>query len=140
MRPWYTGKPCEYTRKSHINCCVFDSTWEASEAYELDRERNDHIVDAWVKNDHLGFEILYIFEGVVRKYRPDFIVRLKSENFLILETKGKPTRQDDAKWGFLDQWIKAINQRGSFGHWQRAVSRDPSDVRLILEKAASGLQ
>lgn len=136
MRSWYTGKPCDYTRKSHINCCVFDSTWEASEAYELDRERNDHIVDAWVKNDHLGFEILYIFDGVVRKYRPDFIVRLKNGNFLILETKGQSTRQDEAKWGFLDQWIKAVNQYGGCGHWQYDVSRNPADVRLILEKAA----
>jgi hypothetical protein len=50
----------EITPQSHISCCVFDSTWEASEAYELDRDRNDRIVDAWVKSDRLGFEILYI--------------------------------------------------------------------------------
>jgi type III restriction enzyme len=43
--------------------CVFDSTWEASEAFELDH--NPH-VEAWVKNEHLGFEILYVFGGVVR--------------------------------------------------------------------------
>ena len=35
MAPWYTGKPCEYTARSHINICVYDSTWEASEAFEL---------------------------------------------------------------------------------------------------------
>jgi type III restriction enzyme len=137
MRPWYTGKPCEYTRKSHINCCIFDSTWEASEAYELDRERNNHLVDAWVKNDHLGLEILYIFEGIVRKYRPDFIIRLKNDNFLILETKGQQTRQDEAKWGFLDQWIGAVNQHGGFGHWRRAISRNPADLRSILEAVSS---
>ena len=33
MRSWYTGRPCELTKHSHINFCVFDSTWEASEAY-----------------------------------------------------------------------------------------------------------
>ena len=55
MRTWYSGKPCEYTKRSHINFCVFDSTWEATEAFELDRNKN---VDAWVKNDHLGFEVL----------------------------------------------------------------------------------
>jgi type III restriction enzyme len=60
MRTWYTGKPCEPTKRSHINFSVFDSTWEASEAFELDRNA---YVDAWVKNDHLGFEILYIFKG-----------------------------------------------------------------------------
>ena len=69
MSTWYTGKPCEHTQRSHINMCVYDSTWEASEAFELDRSP---LVSAWVKNDHLGFEVLYIHRGVVRKYRPDF--------------------------------------------------------------------
>ena len=133
MRPWHTGKPSEYTEKSHINCCIFDSTWEASEAFELDRNEN---VATWVKNDHLGFEILYIFKGIVRKYRPDFIVRLKNGNFLILETKGQQTRQDETKWTFLDRWIEAVNQYGGFGHWQRAISTNPADVRIILDSSA----
>ncbi|MEH2155433.1 AAA family ATPase [Nostoc sp.] len=134
MRSWYTGKPCEYTRKSHITCCTFDSTWEASEAFELDRNPN---VEAWVKNDHLGFEILYIFEGVVRKYRPDFIIRLKTGRFLILETKGRYSQKDAAKSVFLDQWIQAVNQHGGFGFWQRYISRNPADVKMILDRAVS---
>ena len=75
MGTWYTGKPCERTEHSHINFCVYDSTWEASEAFELDHNPD---VAAWVKNDHLGFEILYVYRGVVRKYRPDFLIRFKS--------------------------------------------------------------
>lgn len=133
MRTWYTGKPCEHTKKSHINLCVFDSAWEASEAFELDRNPN---VDAWVKNDHLGFEIIYIFKGEVRKYRPDFIIRLKNGKFLILETKGQETQQDTAKRGFLDEWVKAVNQHGGFGIWKWAVSKNPADVAGILEKTA----
>ncbi len=39
MRTWYTGKPCERTKKSHINVCVYDSTWEASDAFQLDDSR-----------------------------------------------------------------------------------------------------
>jgi len=137
MRSWYTGKPCEYTRKSHINCCTFDSTWEASEAFELDRNSN---VDAWVKNEHLGFEILYIFDGIVHKYRPDFIIRLKTGSFLILETKGKYTQKDQVKSVFLKQWIKAVNQHGGFGFWQRDISRNPTDVKMILDTAVSRLK
>ena len=131
MQTWYTGKPCEYTKKSHINFCIFDSTWEASESFELDRNQN---VDAWVKNDHLGFEILYIFNGVVRKYRPDFIIKLTNGSFLVLETKGQEMQQDKTKWKFLDEWIKAVNQHGGFGKWQWAVSRNPSDVAGKIEK------
>jgi len=60
MRTWYTGKPCERTKRSHINVCVYDSAWEASDAFVLD-DSND--VEAWVKNEHLGFEILYVYRG-----------------------------------------------------------------------------
>ena len=85
MRTWYTGKPCEWAKRSHINFAVYDSTWEASEAFILDHDEN---VDAWVKNDHLGFEILYVFKGVVKKYRPDFIIRLKNGKMLVLGGQG----------------------------------------------------
>ena len=132
MRTWWTGKPCEYTQKSHINFCVFDSTWEATEAFELDRNPN---VEAWVKNDHLGFEILYIFKGVVQKYRPDFIIQLKTGSHLVLEVKGQDTQQDRTKREFLDEWVRAVNEHGGFGNWQWAVSTHPSDVAGVLQNA-----
>jgi len=134
MRTWYTGKPCEFTKRSHINFCVFDSTWEASDEFEMDRNKN---VDAWVKNDHLGFEVLYVFKGVVSKYRPDFIIRLKTGNFLVVETKGQDTDQDKTKRAFLDEWVKAVNEHGGFGHWQWAVSRQPGDVVDIINRCAA---
>ncbi len=129
MRTWYTAKPCECAKKSHVNFCVFDSTWEASEAFQLDQNEN---VKAWVKNDHLGFEILYTFQGIVRKYRPDFLIKLKTGDFLVLETKGQDTQQDKTKRSFLDEWVKAVNQQGGFGKWSWAVSHDPSDVPDLL--------
>jgi type III restriction enzyme len=134
MRTWYSGKPCEYTKRSHINFCIFDSTWEASEAFELDRNKN---VDAWAKNDHLAFEVLYVFKGVVHKYRPDFIIRLKTGNFLVLETKGQETDQDKTKRAFLDEWVKAVNEHGGLGPWRWAVSRQPGDVVDILNCCAA---
>ncbi len=129
MGTWYTGKPCAYTKRSHINFCVYDSTWEACEAFDLDR--NPAVV-AWVKNDHLGFEVLYIYRGVVRKYRPDFIIRLAAGNTLVLETKGKDSEQDQTKRRFLDEWVKAVNAHGGFGQWSWDVSRNPADVKDIV--------
>jgi type III restriction enzyme len=58
MLAWYTGLAWAETQRSHINRCVFDSTWEASEAFALDHHPD---VAAWVKNDHLGFEIACVF-------------------------------------------------------------------------------
>ena len=134
MSTWYTGKPCEHTKRSHINMCVYDSSWEASEAFELD---HNPLVDAWVKNDHLGFEVLYIHRGVVRKYRPDFLIRLKSGDMLVLETKGQDDEQNRTKRRFLKEWTDAVNQHGGFGHWRSDVSTHPSDIKDILAHHAS---
>jgi type III restriction enzyme len=130
MRTWYTGKPCEPVTKSHINFAVFDSRWEASESFELDRNPN---VAAWVKNDHLGFEITYLFEGVIRKYWPDFIIKLANGTHLVLETKGQDTQKDKTKREFLDEWVMAVNAHGGFGKWKWAVSTHPNDIGELLK-------
>ena len=134
MSTWYTSRPCELTKRSHINYCVFDSTWEASDSGILDASPE---VDAWVKNDHLGFEILYAYRGVIRKYRPDFIIRLRSGNMLILETKGEETGQTRTKHKFLQEWVKAVNAHGGHGHWSCAISRAPGELTEILRKHAT---
>ncbi|MGE5528744.1 MAG: BPTD_3080 family restriction endonuclease [Patescibacteria group bacterium] len=131
MRPWYTGKPCEITRRSHINVCVFDSTWEASEAFILDHDPN---VKAWVKNDHLGFEIFYVYQGVVHRYRPDFLIRLANGTMLVLEVKGEDSQQNQVKRDALAEWVEAVNNHGGFGRWAWAVSRHPADVNEILAR------
>ncbi|MFH0778588.1 MAG: hypothetical protein V2A71_08160 [Candidatus Eisenbacteria bacterium] len=131
MRTWYTGKPCERTRKSHINFCVYDSTWEASDAFALEDAPS---VGAWVKNDHLGFEVLYVYRGVVRKYRPDFLVRLTNGDMLILETKGQDTEQDAVKHRYLDEWTRAVTAHGGFGRWRWTVARRPGEIRDLLAR------
>jgi len=134
MRPWFTARPCEPTKKSHINMAVYDSRWEASEAYAL--EHSD-LVDSWVKNDHLGFEILYVYRGAVRKYRPDFLVRLNSGTMLIIEVKGEETDETRAKHKFLDEWVRGINQSSGFGCWKWAVVTDPSKVDHVLKVSSN---
>jgi type III restriction enzyme len=131
MLPWYTGKACEHTKRSHINMCVYDSRWEANEALELDR--NQH-VRSWVKNDHLNFEITYSFKGVIHKFWPDYLVRLTNGRTLILEVKGRDDQQQQTKREFLSEWVRAVNGHGGFGEWAADVSRHPKDVLEILER------
>jgi type III restriction enzyme len=131
MQPWFTRRPCEVTARSHINLCVMDSRWEASEAFELDRNSN---VAAWVKNDHLGFEIVYVYRGVVLKYRPDYLVRLKNGKQLVLEVKGQITQQDGTKRDALREWVGAVNVHGGFGVWASDVSLNPPDLPGLLKK------
>ena len=84
------------------------------------------------------FEIVYVFDGVVRKYRPDFLVRLKTGRALVLEVKGQDSPQNQAKRAALDEWVRAVTQHGGFGRWAWAVSRIPSDLADLIYKAASG--
>ena len=132
MRTWYTGKPCERTQKSHINVCVYDSTWEAADAFVLDD--SEHVV-SWAKNDHLGFEVLYVYRGIVHKYRPDFLVRLRNSDMLVLETKGQETEQDQVKRRNLEEWVQAVNAHGGFGRWRCDVARATGEIRDILIKS-----
>ena len=134
MQPWFTGKPVVPATRCHINLCVADSTWEAQAGYELDHNKS---VAAWVKNDHLGFEVTYIFEGVFHNYRPDYLIRLVNGIMLILETKGQDTPKDQTKRRYLGEWVKAVNQHGGFGKWASDVYLNPSDLPTVIHKATS---
>ena len=135
MRTWWTSKPCERTKRSHINYCVYDSTWEASEAFTLDRKESGEFVSAWVKNDHLGFEVQYLHRGVVRKYRPDFLIRLTDGTMLVLEVKGQDSPKEQAKRAAMKRWCEAVTEHGEFGRWITDVAYNPGDVSMILQRA-----
>jgi len=131
MMTWYTTKPAEITEKSHISHVVCDSTWEASEAFELDR--NEKVI-SWAKNDHLGFVITYVYRGVIHKYYPDFLIKLNNGKTLILEVKGKDDQQNKTKREYLNEWVNSVNSDGRFGKWSWAVSFRTSDIKDIINK------
>jgi type III restriction enzyme len=131
MPKWYTSKPNFPTKKSHINNCVYDSTWEATESYVL--EKNFHVA-AWVKNDHIGFEIGYIYNGIFHKYFPDFLIKLDNGKTLVLETKGQDSPNVKEKRKALDEWIEAVNSIGEFGKWCSDISFNIADVDGIIAK------
>ncbi len=131
VRTWWTSKPCEDFRNSHINFTVVDSNWEYLEAKTISEST---AVESFVKNDHLGFTVLYNYQRVIRRYFPDFIIKLKNGGHLILETKGQDSEQDKTKRAFLNEWCRAMNQHGGFGKWSCAVSFDPNDLEMILQQ------
>jgi type III restriction enzyme len=129
-----TVKECYGTTKSHVSHVVTDSRWEHSVAYQL--ERNPNVI-AYVKNDHLDFEIPYEFSGVIHGYRPDYIIRYKLKDSrelnLILEVKGYEGEQDRAKQNAAKKWVDAVNYNGGFGKWRLLLCRDPHKLAGILD-------
>ncbi|MCY4674172.1 MAG: DEAD/DEAH box helicase family protein [Bacteroidetes bacterium] len=130
MRKWATARPVHTPVKSHINHCVYDSELERLEARNMDAMEQ---VEAWAKNDHMHFERTYVHQGVIRKYRPDFLVRLTNGIHLILETKGDEKPSDHSKWESMREWVRAVSAAGRFGRWEFAVSRRPGDVVAIVK-------
>lgn len=134
MRTWYTTKPCFPTTKSHISHLVGDSAWEGHAANVFEKRED---VLAYAKNDHLGFQIYYMWAGSRRRYVPDFLVRLAGGTILALEIKGTDSPQNKAKRDALNEWVKAINAAAGFGRWAWDVAFKPGEVQDIITKHAA---
>lgn len=131
IRSWWSSKPCERFEKTHTNLVVCDSSWEYLEAKTINESTH---VKSFIKNDHLNFVVFYNFQGVVRRFFPDFLCKLNNGKNLIIETKGQDSEQNKTKRAYLDEWCKAINQHGGFGQWAWEVSFDPNDLQSLIEK------
>jgi type III restriction enzyme len=129
---WYTSKKTQPVNKSQISHIVVDSGWEGSLAFELERNRIRDLV-SWVKNDHLGFEIFYLWQGQTHTYYPDYIVKFKDNRHIILEVKGQTKEQDKAKWQAAKEWVEAVNENGNFGKWEFRVLDDPKNVFEVVK-------
>jgi type III restriction enzyme len=129
MRTWYTTKTCQPAQKSQISHVVADGAWEAHAANVLETSPQ---VQAYAKNDHLGFQIYYMWNGAKRRYIPDFLIKLGSGKTLVLEIKGEDSEQNTAKRAALDAWVAGVNQKGGFGVWSWDVAFEPHQVQDIL--------
>nr|WP_242463835.1 hypothetical protein [Thiococcus pfennigii] len=134
MRTWYTTKPTFPAIKSHISHVVGDSAWEGHTANIC--ERRDEVL-AYAKNDHLGFQIQYLWGGSRRRFLPDFLIRLRNGRVLALEIKGEDSPQNRAKRDALAEWVAAVNQSGGFGQWCWDVAFAPHDIDDIITRHAA---
>jgi type III restriction enzyme len=136
MRTWYTTKPCQPTTKSQISSVVVDAGWEAHVANVIESPVMSGHIDAYAKNDHLGFFIYYMWNGSKRKYIPDYLIKLVNGKTLLLEVKGQVTEQEEAKWSATRKLIAAINSKKAFGKWEFDVVTDMAKVHDAILKHA----
>ena len=129
MRTWYTTKVCHPTVRSQISHLVADSAWEQYAANLLD---TSPCVDAYAKNEHLGFQVYYMWNGAKRRYIPDFLIRLTNGKTLVLEIKGEDSEQNRAKLAAMRRWVKGVNTKGGFGVWCCDVTYEMARLQDIL--------
>ncbi len=133
MRTWYSTKPCLPTRRSQISHMIADSTWEQYAANLFDSTKQK-IVLAYAKNDHLGFQIYYLWNGSRKRFVPDFLIRLANGRILVLEIKGEDSEQNRTKRSALDAWVKGVNAKGGFGVWCWDVAFKEAQIHDIIQK------
>lgn len=106
--------------KSHVNWVIYDSDWELKMVKALE---NSPRVLAYVKNHRLRFEVPYLFQGIQRLYRPDFIAKINdglpdSSLNLVIEVKGKRDEAAVEKANTMKAfWVPGINHLKKFGRW-----------------------
>lgn len=123
---WYTTKPTQPVEKSQISHIVIDSGWEQL-GLEFERGRIQGL-QSWAKNDHLGFEVYYLWQGKIHTYFPDYLLRFEGDRYVILEVKGQKTSQDEQKWDAMREWVRAVNAHGGFGIWKFVALEDPAEL------------
>ena len=123
--------------RCQINLIVCDGDWEAAAAQILD---SHPAVLRYVKNDHLGFEVPYVFLNQERRYRPDFVAVVDDGRgagdplSLVLEVKGERDAADDAKDDTMRRmWVPAVNAAGRFGRWAFLRLDGPYEVGRAID-------
>ena len=117
LNSWMTSKKTQKIEFSHINNMVVDSKFEGLFCQELERLAKNKKIISWVKNDHIGFKVWYVFKGEVHSYYPDFIIKINDQKHIIIETKGVKDDQDEYKWNALKEWCLAVNNSQKYGNW-----------------------
>jgi type III restriction enzyme len=138
---WKTGAQPPRSQISHV---VKDSSWEVALAQALEGHPR---VFAYAKNQALGFEIPYLDGGAMRRYVPDFLVRLDTGAEplnLVLEMKGQRDESDKAKAQTArDMWVPGVNALGGYGRWAFAEFTDPytteEEFKALVTRLINGV-
>lgn len=125
--------------KSLMNKVSGDNAFELAFATFLEAA-ND--VQAFYKNtEATGFTVEYQSAGggIVRDYRPDFVVRDKSGVIWIIETKGREDLDDPRKWERLKLWCTDASKQDAPNRYRAMFVREEAwgsrlnSVRTISE-------
>lgn len=140
------------TEKSEISHVVLDgpdgNTWEKLLAQHCELNRD---VAAYVKNDHLGFDIPYVHKGRSHRYVPDFLLRLRPREgddivrTLIVEVSGgqkqahSPGSVAVKAETARNSWCTAVNNHGGFGRWGYVEITSPWVIETEIPAAIENL-
>ena len=135
-----TTRPCQSTLFSQLNQVVLDSpVWESTAAFYLEKMamQKEPLIECYVRNDQMGFQIPYQYQNLSHFYEPDYLVRLRDGRMLIVEIKGHEPDQAEAKHEAAYQWVRAVNYCDKMGCWHFHPCRNPQKLEAEINHIAS---
>ena len=109
-----TVKPVQATAASHLNYVACDTEELGAGRRVPARKAGEGGTGPLLRprNDRLEFNIPYELYGTPRVYEPDFIVQMTNGANVVVEIKGRPDPDVDAKNQAAKRWISAVNHWG----------------------------
>lgn len=137
-----TVKPVQATVASHLNFVAADTgSWEQAAAIQLEMAAQEGLIACYARNDRLELTVPYEFQGQVRAYEPDFVVKVADGSHLLLEVKGLRDATVPAKHQAAQRWCQAVSRWQRLGRWTFLDCNDPqhllAELRHRLEPAAA---
>ena len=111
-----------------MNVACDTDNWEQAAVFRIEELAKDGLVRCYARNDRLEFNLPWELYGNPRVYEPDFIVKLEDGLDVVLEVKGRPDAEADAKHQAAKRWISAVNHWGQLGEWDFLDCRNPQSL------------
>jgi type III restriction enzyme len=134
-----TSRPTVPLSKSHFNRAPILSSYERIAIEEFE---DSDLVDYYTPNHrNIGFTIGYTFKGEIKRYEPDFVLRLNNGVNVVLEVKGIGGRhhQPDAlpaKNAAAHKWCQAVANMGTLGQWVFDICDGDSPSQMLVSLRA----
>jgi type III restriction enzyme len=135
-----TVRPIVRLTKSHLNAAVLLSD---DEQKAIDVLEELDCVECFTPNSRkIGMTIPYRYNDASFRYEPDFVIRLRDGNMLVLEIKGMAgvihdPNQIAAKNAAAAKWITAVNNAKQYGQWAFVFCDEVSRLRSMILGHAS---
>jgi len=119
----HTSEPVYPVRKSVFNALPYSKRSEYEKEFMMWLGYQAEVTSFTKILTSIPFRIPYYYEGFLRYYRPDFVVRA-NENFYLIETKGLEEPELPQKIHRASEWCEKVSELTSLRWQYLKISKD----------------
>lgn len=120
---FHTSEPIYPAKKSVFNALPYPKRSEYEKAFMMWLDSQTEVTSFTKILTQFPFRIPYYYEGFLRYYRPDFVVRA-NENFYLIETKGLEEPELPKKIHQASEWCEKVSELTNLKWQYLKISKD----------------